>query len=277
MCAPHIIRHVGNQLAAQKPYLAPADHSGGAASGTTERNNARAPFSSAFQHIVDLTHPLSPDFPIFPAFQPMKVQTTVTMEKDGFYARRWDIDEHTGTHLDAPAHFAVGDGIRTMDQIPATQLVVPMVVIDIKERADKDFDTVLTVDDVLAYERRHGRIPDGAAVCVYTGWETRVGSAQEFLNPDASGVMHFPGIGVEAARFLAEERNVAGVGIDTLSLDFGPSTDFRAHFEILSRNKWGLEALANLNKVPPAGALLMVGALKVREASGGPCRVLAIW
>ncbi len=290
MCAPHIVNHVRRQLAAHSPYLAAMDATaGGASTGTTTRRDNAAPRGNAaqcdnaahrdlsFRHIVDLTHPLSPAFPVFPAFQPMQVRTTRSMETDGFFARTWEVGEHTGTHLDAPAHFATGEDIRTMDQIPPTELVVPLVVIDIKERADKDHDACLTVDDVLEYERRYGRIPDGAAVCMYTGWETRVGSAEQFLNPDESGVMHFPGLTAEAANFLATERNIAGVGVDTISLDFGPSTDFRAHFEILSRNKWGLECLANLAKVPPAGAMLFVGALNVPGASGGPCRVLALW
>src|SRR5690606_13496754 len=145
----------------------------------------------------------------------------------------------------------------------------------VKDRADKDPDTVLTVDDILAYERRHGRIPEGAALCMYTGWETRAGSAQQCLNPDDSGVMHFPGLSPEAAAFLAAERNVAGVGVDTISLDSGPSTDFRAHFEILSRNKWGPECLARLADVPPAGAMLFGGAPQVAGGSGRPTRAPA--
>lgn len=281
MCAPHIVRYVGMQVEAHKPFMAAPDETVGvvdtAGIRTAARRNERSPLNISFRHVVDLTHPLSPDFPVFPAFRPMKVRTDVTIEKDGFFARTWEVGEHTGTHLDAPAHFAVGDEIRTVDQIPVDNLVVPLVVIDIKERAEKDHDALLTIDDVLHYERRYGRIPQGAAVCMYTGWEERADSAQRFLNPDSSGVLHFPGISPDAAHFLATERDVAGVGVDTLSLDFGPSTDFRAHFEILSRNKWGVEALANLAAVPPAGALLFVGAPKVTGGSGGPCRVLALW
>lgn len=276
MCAPHIMKHVGSQLEGQNPCLAPTDAAGTSAEFAARRSGG-SPRSVAFRHIVDLTHPLSPEFPVFPAFQPMRVQTKVTIEDDGFFARTWEVGEHTGTHMDAPAHFAAGDHIRTMDQIPPTELVAPLAIIDIKDRAEKDHDVCLSVDDVLAYERRHGRIPDGAAVCMYTGWETRVGSAKQFLNPDESGVLHFPGVSSEAAHFLTTERHVVGVGVDTISLDFGPSTDFRAHFEILSRNKWGLECMANLAKVPPAGALIFVGALNVPGASGGPCRVLALW
>lgn len=275
MCAPHIIQHVRRQLAnvdilhravEESVYYAPST-TGGEGNGRT--------FS--FRRVTDLTHHLSPEFPVFPAFQPMQVKPQVTIEKDGFFAQRWDVGEHTGTHLDAPAHFAQGEGIRTVEEIPVVDLVVPLVVIDIKERADKDDDTELQVDDIVSYEKRYGAIPKGAAVCMYTGWESRVHSAEQFLNADSGGTLHFPGISPEAARYLAEERDIVGVGVDTLSLDFGPSTDFRSHFEILSRNKWGLECLANLGEVPPAGAMLFVGAPKVPGASGGPCRVLALW
>lgn len=290
MCAPHVLEHVSRQLAGTDlARLAAEDKASGAgaASGRGASDGSRGAGSGvgsgsgtapdlSFRRIMDLTHPLSPSFPVFPAFQPMRVTTNVTIEKDGFFARTWEVAEHTGTHMDAPAHFASGEGIRTMDEIPAEDLVVPLAVIDISERAAKDEDALLDVDDVLAYESRHGAIAPGTAVCMYTGWESRLGTPQ-YLNPDEGGTLHFPGLSPEAARFLAEERRVVGVGVDTLSLDFGPSTDFRAHFEILSRNKWGLEALANLAEIPPAGAWLFVGAPKAVGASGGPCRVLALW
>lgn len=264
-------------------FMAAADGAiaGGTAQGarstqTDAARGAQDATSFSFRHILDLTHPLSPRFPVFPAFKPMHVTTNVTIEENGFFARTWEVGEHTGTHMDAPAHFAAGAGIRTMDEIPANDLVVPLAVIDLSERAAKDHDVQLSVDDVLAYEAQHGRIETGTAVCMYTGWETRVNSPG-FLNADEGGTLHFPGMSAEAAAFLATERDVIGVGVDTISLDFGPSGDFRAHYEILSRNKWGIECLANLADVPPAGALLFVGAPKVVGASGGPCRVLALW
>src|SRR5690625_2222588 len=257
-------------------YLAAADASSGAGQGMETASPATEPRAAlphgrnvSFRRVMDLTHVLSPEFPVFPAFRPMEVRTDVTIEENGFFARTWEVGEHTGTHMDAPAHFASGEHIRSLDEIPATDLIAPLAVIDIAERAAKDADTQLQVDDILAYEKRHGRIAAGSAVCMYTGWERYVGGPQ-YLNPDEGGTLHFPGLSPEAARFLAVERDVIGVGVDTLSLDFGPSTDFRAHFEILSRNKWGLEALANLAEIPPAGAWLFVGAPKAVGASGGP-------
>lgn len=284
MCAPHVLQQVNRQLTqGDLRFMAAADTSSAGTSGNdaltetsvSRRSNGRAGFD--FRRIMDLTHSLSPRFPVFPAFKPMKVTTNVTVEKDGFFARTWELGEHTGTHMDAPAHFAAGEGIRTIDEIPATDLVVPLVVIDISKRAERDHDTQVSVDDIFAYERQHGPIPGGAAVCMYTGWETRVHGTEDFLNPDAGGTLHFPGFSSEAANYLATERDIVGIGVDTISLDFGPSTDFRAHYEILSRNKWGLECLANLAEVPPSGATLFVGAPKVVGGSGGPCRVLALW
>lgn len=273
MCAPHILQHVANELTDRDlVQMAPET-----ASGARAEKSAAVGGTFSFRRITDMTHTVSPRFPVFPAFQPMRVTTNVTIEEDGFFARTWEVGEHTGTHIDAPAHFAAAAGIRTVDEIPTAELVAPLVVIDIEERARHDHDALLTVDDILAYEKRHGRIPAGAAVCMYTGWEERVHGTDEFLNPDEGGTLHFPGFGSEAAAFLATERDVAGIGADTISLDFGPSTDFRAHYEVLSRNKWGLECLANLSEVPPAGALLFVGAPKVEGGSGGPCRVLTLW
>lgn len=285
VCAPHVLEHVRRQLTkGDLMYMAPADGGSGPAGGsarsgetaTGSGRGADGNGSFSFRRVLDLTHTLSPRFPVFPAFEPMQVTTNVTIEEDGFFARTWEVGEHTGTHMDAPAHFAAGEGIRTADEIPVEDLIAPLAVIDISERAAADHDAQLTVDDVLAYEAKHGRIAPGAAVTMYTGWETRA-HGPEFLNADDGGTMHFPGLTPEVGRFLAEERDVIGVGVDTISLDFGPSTDFRAHYEILSRNKWGLECLANLAEAPPAGALLFVGAPKVLGASGGPCRVLALW
>lgn len=277
MCAPNVLEYVSRQLV-RGDMLYMAAEEGFAFSASTSHGGGSGPTKQfTFRNITDLTHALSPQFPVFPAFEQMKVKTNVTIEDDGFYARTWEVGEHTGTHMDAPAHFAAGAGIRTVDEIPAVDLVVPLVVIDIEKRAADDHDAELSVDDIVAYERQHGRIPTGAAVCMYTGWETRVHDANDFLNADSGGTLHFPGFSSEAANYLATERDVVGIGVDTISLDFGPSTDFRAHYEVLSRNKWGLECLANLAEVPPAGALLFVGAPKVVDGSGGPCRVLALW
>ncbi|NOK59362.1 MAG: cyclase family protein [Chloroflexi bacterium AL-W] len=145
-----------------------------------------------------------------------------------------------------------------VDQIPPESLVVP-------------------ADDILAWEQRYGRVPDNAAILMFTNWQERVGSVEAFRHTDSSGVIHFPGFGKDSIDFLLTERSLAGVGVDTLSLDHGPSTDFATHFTLLSTNRWGLENLANLNQIPPSGATLFVGAPKVASGSGGPSRIMAVW
>jgi kynurenine formamidase len=111
---------------------------------------------------------------------------------------------------------------------------------------------------------------------MHSGWESRVGSTKTYRNPDSGGTMHFPGVHPDAAAFLLKERDVAGIGVDTLSLDIGPSKDFKTHTTWLPANKWGLENVANLTRVPPSGATVFVGAPKVAGGSGGPARVIAL-
>jgi kynurenine formamidase len=227
--------------------------------------------------MMDLTHVLNSAFPrynpaLFKAFERTNI---VTIQKDGFYANNWSLPEHIGTHMDAPQHFVLGRWM--LHQIPIRSLIAPAVVIHIHERAAQNPDAQVTVEDLRAWENRYGPIPEGAAVLMHSGWEARVRDQDAYRNLDSKGVMHFPGFHPEAAEFLVRERNIVGIGVDTLSLDYGPSTDFKTHIIVLGANKWGLENLANLAKVPPNGATIFVGALKVQNASGGPLRVIAVW
>jgi kynurenine formamidase len=227
--------------------------------------------------VLDLTHTLSPAFPIWPSpvNVPIKITNTATVAKDGYYANKWELVEHHGTHLDAPAHFAP-KGV-TAEQLEASSLIVPAAVIDLRERARKDADAVVTIDDLKAWEKAHGRLPKQCGVFLNSGWDAKAGDARVFLGQDASKTLHFPGFSKEVCEFLLEEREVAGLAVDTLSLDFGASPDFAVHKLWLGAGKWGLECVANLSKLPPAGATVFVGAPKVIGASGGPTRVLAAW
>jgi kynurenine formamidase len=231
----------------------------------------------AADNVLDLTHPLSPAFPIWPSATnfPIKITNTVTVAKDGFYANKWELVEHHGTHLDAPAHFAP-KGV-TAERLEASSLIVPAAVIDLRERARKNADALVTIDDLKAWERTHGRLPKGCGVFLNCGWDAKAGDAKAFLGQDDSKTLHFPGFSKEACEFLLAERDVAGLAVDTLSLDFGASKDFAVHKLWLGAGKWGLECVANLSKLPPAGATVFVGAPKVAGASGGPTRVLAVW
>jgi kynurenine formamidase len=153
----------------------------------------------------------------------------------------------------------------------------PIVVVDISARAAVDPDAEVTVADVRAFERRHGRIPHGALVAMYSGWETRIGDQAAYRNADAAGVFHFPGFGVDAAEWLLENRDIQGIGVDTLSQDNGPSATFPVHFAILGAERYGIENLANLSLIPPRGATAFVGLVPWERGSGGPARVIANW
>ncbi len=243
--------------------------------GAAERPPARP--ALAADNVLELTHTLSPAFPIFPAPAnfPIRVTPAATIAKDGYYANKWELVEHHGTHLDAPGHFAAG-GV-TADRLEARSLVVPAAVLDLRERARRDADTLATIDDLKAWEKAHGRLPGRCCVFLNSGWDAKAGDAKAYLGQDRSKTLHFPGFAKEACEWLLGEREVAGLAVDTLSLDFGPSKDFAAHRVWLGAGRWGLECVANLSRLPPAGATVFVGAPKVVGASGGPSRVLAVW
>ena len=185
--------------------------------------------------------------------------------------------EHGGTHLDAPIHFSQ-DGW-TLGEIPVERFLAPGVVIDISERTAADPDYRLTVDDVRAWEQQHGEIPAGAAVLVHTGWGARWPDAREYLGDDTQGDasnLHFPGYGEASARLLVEERDVVALGIDTASIDHGPSDDFIVHQIAAAANVVGLENIANLGEVPAIGSWIVALPIKIDRGSGGPVRVAAL-
>jgi len=231
---------------------------------------------SDYRAIIDLTHGVGPAGPNYeitekPVFQ---AHTVATIDKDGYFARDISLPEHFGTHLDAPAHFV--KGLWTVDQIPVERLVVPLSVIDVSAGAKNNSDYQVTVEDVAKFEQAHGQIPQGSVVIAGTGWESRWNSVKDYRNADASGTMHFPGYSQEAAKFLVEGRNVVGLGIDTLSIDYGPSKDFPVHHYTLSHSLYHLENVANLDHVPASGATVVVAPMKLEGGSGGPVRILAL-
>jgi kynurenine formamidase len=204
----------------------------------------------------------------------VRIRQTFSIAKDGFFANEITFDEHTGTHMDGPAHFVANAA--TADKLPAEKFFAPLAVVSIVDRAAKNADTLLMVDDVLSWEKRHGRLPAGAFVAMHSGWDARVGNADRFLNRDAKGTMHAPGFSEEAAQFLVKQRDIVGAGVDTLSLDAASAPKFVAHLVLLGAGKYGVELLANLGAVPPAGATIIIGGPKHEGASGGPARVYAV-
>ncbi len=223
------------------------------------------------RQVFDLTHAFTTDFPVFPGGPQAERETLVTVEENGYYIQRWNFAEHTGTHMDFPGHF-IADGLR-VDTLPVEMLIGPAVVIDISARAENDADTVLTVDDLKSWEMEHGDIPEGAFVMMYSGWEELIGT-QAFLG-DESG-LHFPGFGAEASEWLVGEKSIHGIGVDTLSIDHGPSMTFDTHLIILGAGLLGIENVANLASIKDSHATVICGIPRYQEGSGGPARILAL-
>ncbi|MDP9267489.1 MAG: cyclase family protein [Acidobacteriota bacterium] len=235
-----------------------------------------AAFAQHTPTVVDLTHTLGPKSPDWEGTEkrPFEARDLATFEKDGYFTRYLSMQEHFSTHIDAPAHFSK-DGW-TVDQIPASHLVAPLIVIDVAKQCAANADYALTVADVAAWEKAHGKIPAGAVVEVRTGWTSKWDSMQDYRNADAKGTMHFPGYSLAAAQFLVEKRGVYGLGIDTLSVDVGLSADYPVHSYTAKHNVYHLENSTNLERVPPKGATVVVGAAKLDGGSGGPVRILAL-
>ena len=274
MCAPVVVESVRRDLS-RRGFLTAVGAAGmaaAAAPGAAQEKPLRLP--KGFREVVDLTHTFSPRLPVFPSFSPVRIRQRFTIPKDGFFANEVTFDEHTGTHMDAPIHFIANGS--TVDRIPADRFVAPLAVISIEPRAAKDADTLVTPDDIAAWEKRWGRLPAGVFVAMHCGWDARVAAPDRFLNRDAKGTMHIPGFSEEAARFLARQRDIVGVGVDTLSLDAGAAPKFVAHLELLGAGKYGVELLANLARVPPAGATIVIGGPKHEGGSGGPVRAFAL-
>lgn len=222
---------------------------------------------------VDLTHRLRRDFPTFIIGDGPVDVVLADFPTAGFYNKRWEISEHTGTHIDTPGHFV--QGLRLVDELVPEELIVPIVVVDIRRKAMDDPNAMVEPEDLIRFERRHGRIPRNALVCMNSGWDDKVMDTESFRGGAGYPDLNFPGFGIEAAMWLVERRNIAGIGVDTLSLDPGDSADFAVHFGYLATNRYGLENLANLGDVPPRGATAFVGPIPWEEGSGSPCRVIA--
>jgi kynurenine formamidase len=222
--------------------------------------------------VVDLSHVMHPAMATWPGGVPFEMERLVDYDQ-GYRTHRFAMGENTGTHLDAPSHFV--DGKRSVDKIGVSQLVVPAVVIDIKDKVAADPDYQLSANDVIDWEGAYGSLPVGALVIIHTGWHKRFDDPPRYLNQDAEGVMHFPGCSLEAAALLLE-RDVVGIGIDTLSVDHGASKDFATHKLVLGANKYMLENLANLEALPISGATVIVGVLPIGDGTQAQARVMAL-
>jgi kynurenine formamidase len=242
---------------------------------TTMTGGAVAAAPRSFAKVVDLTHPMSGEFPTFNGKPGIEVTREFALKKDGYNLSWWHLSEHAGTHIDAPIHFSEHGA--ALDALAVEQLVVPLVVVDIAYKAEQEPDYLLSRDDLAAWEAKNGRLPDNCCVALYSGWgELLAKDEAKFSGRDIDGTFHFPGFDPDAAEWMIRERRVAGIAVDTLSLDNGPSKEFATHKMWLPSGRWGLENVANLGQVPASGATLVVGAPKVKGASGGLTRVFAL-
>jgi kynurenine formamidase len=233
-----------------------------------------SPRAIRYSRVVHLSHVLAPGMPEWPGDPPLAFDRVAAIPADGYALRRLTIGEHSGTHANAPSSFhAAGAAIVAY---PAEALVRPAAVIDISAAAARDADHRLTVDEIAAWESAHGPIGAGALVLVHSGWASRWGDPARFLNRGADGRMHFPGVSLAAAERLLADRAVSGIGIDTHGLDGGDAETFTVNARVLDQPRLVLENLANLEQLPPTGATIIVGVLRLRGGTGSPAAVLAL-
>ncbi len=226
---------------------------------------------------VDLTHSFSPAIPHWKGIGPEIVTSPYTVEKDGFHIEIFTHAGQWGTHVDPPAHFH--RGLKTVDQIDPEEFLLRLVVIDVHEKVERNPDYVVTLDDVNAWELRHGAIPEGAFVALRTDWSKRWPDQKAMQNTDAVGVDHYPGWSMPVLKFLYEVRKITASGHETTDTDPGLATskdDYALESYVLGTNHFQIELLGSLDKVPEAGALVLVAFPKPQAGSGFPARVVAI-
>jgi kynurenine formamidase len=238
--------------------------------------------------VVDLTQPLEPETPVIDLPPPFAPSPGLTVEEISRYDDRgpawyWNVlhlGEHTGTHFDAPVHWITGKELpdNTTDTIPVERFVGPACVLDVTAEVETDPDFLLTPERIETWEAEHGKIPAGSWVLLRTGWSARKDPG-EFLNAGDDGA-HSPGFHPAASKLLAEEREVLGVGVETVGTDAGQAGGFDPPFPnhtlMHGAGRFGLASLTNLDRLPPTGAVVIAAPLKIVDGSGSPLRVLAL-
>ncbi len=272
MCDACVINAVKDKMLSRRNFFKASAMTGAAAAlgGVVATPQAMA---AGHGGVVDMTHKLSPDFPTFFGVPGISMEQPFNFAEHGFNLMNLSINEHTATHIDAPLHFSA-DGA-SVDEIPVTDLVIPLCVIDIAAKAAEDPDAQVTPDDLKAWIAANGDIPERACIAMHSGWAGKT-ATDAYVGNDADGVKHFPGFHVEAAQMLVEETTAVCMAVDTLSLDHGPSADFATHYAWLPEGRYGIENLAGLGNVPAAGATLVVGAPNHVGGTGGPARIFAM-
>jgi kynurenine formamidase len=238
------------------------------------------------KEFVDLTHSFEPGIPHWPGFPDAQRELLFWYDDQppgpgtlgtGFYAQYFSHVGQWGTHVDPPAHFI--EGLRTLDEIDVKEMIMPLVVIDVHQKVAQNPDYTITMDDVQAWEKKHGRIPEGAFVAMRTDWSKRWPDMDAMQNKDADGIAHYPGWSQPVLSYLYEEREITASGHEPTDTDPGIATsqgDYSLEAYILGTNHYQIELLANLDQVPESGALVVVAFPKPKDGSGFPARVFAI-
>ncbi len=235
------------------------------------------------KRFVDLTHAFYPGIPHWKGFPDEKRETLFWYESgkgklgSGFFAESFEHVGQWGTHVDPPAHFI--KGLRTVDEIDPKEMVMPLVILDVHEKVEKNPDYQITMEDVRRWEKRYGSIPEGSFVAMRTDWSKRWPDQDRMQNKDRNGVAHYPGWSMDVLKYLFEKRKVTATGHETTDTDPGIFTtkdDYSLESYVLSTNHYQIELLANLDQVPEAGALVVVSFPKPKGGSGFPARVFAI-
>jgi kynurenine formamidase len=246
-------------------------------------------FSSGKIRVVDLTQTLSPEFPhisLPPEMGqawPFRIEEVSRYDERGpaWYWNNFSCGEHTGTHFDAPIHWISGKDLpqNATDSIPPERFIGPACVVDCSREAASDPDFLLTKKKMAAWEKQHGRVPPRAWVLMRTDWSRRSGDPVAYQNYDETG-QHTPGPDVDAVKFLVEERDILGFGTESIGTDAGQAQHLRppypCHYFMHGAGRYGLQCLANLDQLPPTGAVVIAAPLKIRNGSGSPLRAIAL-
>jgi kynurenine formamidase len=272
MCDVCLMNKVKETMLSRRSFFRAAAAAGAAVAAAGTTLAPRPAVAQPHGTVLDMTHLLTEDFPTFFGQQWAHRTQVFSFDEHGLYGNEWRLNEHVGTHMDAPIHFG-RDGL-TVDELPVQNFVASLCVVDIRARAAEDPDTTLTPDDLSAWIATHGPIPDGACVAMLSGWDAHV-RTPKFRNADEAGVMHFPGFHGESAAMLLE-TGAASIAVDTLSLDPGPSADIPVHLSWLPANRFGVECMANLAAVPASGATVIIAPPKLERGSGGTTRVFTL-
>jgi kynurenine formamidase len=232
--------------------------------------------------IVDLSYDFSEETVYWVnarQFEKEKVAEGKTEAGFFYAANNFSAAEHGGTHIDAPIHFA--EGRQTVDQIPLEKLIGKAIKIDVSAKAENNPDYLISVEDIINWEKENGQIPDQSIVLLQTGFGNFYPDKVKYLGTDKRGdeaikELHFPGLDPKAAEWLVKNRKINAIGLDTASIDFGQSTEFKSHVILMTEDIPAFENVANLDKLPAKGFQIIALPMKIKGGSGGPLRIVAI-